>query len=615
MRLLSSSALWWLLLGALIVLFYLLKVKRKRAVVPSVLLWKRALEEVEANAPFKKLRRSLLLLLQLLALAALVFALTRPLVITRGLASGITIIIIDSTASMSARDEDSGSRLDRAKQLAREMIDGLGGNDRAAIIESSSRVTVRSPLTYDRAELVSAVAGIRETDAPGNLTEAVRLAEQIAKSEQVASVVVITDGSSPSGAGIDSSLEESAWKEAPSPARSVRFIRVGRRADNAGIIAMNSRQVSGAGRREMFASVANFSDRARTLGVELRVEGKLVDARTIELAANERRALIFDSLPREGGLAQLNLDANDDLASDNVAFAFLPNERRIRVGVVSENTFLLQALAANPDIEAGNISVGASASQFDCIVAEGAGPVESTRPTLIINPSDAEGLWRSAGEIAHPEISSVERAHAVNSFLSYADLHIESATRREAVSWLKPIVSAGGDPLIWAGDDGRRRMILIGFDLEKSDLPLKVEFPILLANSVAWLAGKDSPSNERALRAGQPATMQTSAANARITTPDGDTRQVPAREGSVVFADTLRVGTYAVKDGRAFAVSLLSEAESNTAPRGSVKTRSGDVGGQLETLYSEHEAWRWFALLGLALLTLEWWVYHRRIIV
>src|SRR6185503_9333340 len=145
MRLLSSTTLWWLLLAGIIIFFYLLKLKRKRTVVPSVLLWSRALEEVEANAPFKKLRRNLLLLLQLLALIALVFALARPLVTTRALATGSTVIIIDSTASMSARDEDGGSRLDRAKQLAREMIAGLSTGDRAAIIESSARVTVRSP--------------------------------------------------------------------------------------------------------------------------------------------------------------------------------------------------------------------------------------------------------------------------------------------------------------------------------------------------------------------------------------------------------------------------------------------------------------------------------------
>src|SRR4029079_9282888 len=147
MRFLSASALWWLLLGAIIIFFYLLKLKRKRRVVPSVFLWQRALEEIEANAPFKKLSRSLLLLLQLIALAALVFALARPLIRMRSLASGSTIIIIDSTASMSARDEGGRSRLDRAKELARDMVNGLGGDDRAAIVESSSRVTVRSSLT------------------------------------------------------------------------------------------------------------------------------------------------------------------------------------------------------------------------------------------------------------------------------------------------------------------------------------------------------------------------------------------------------------------------------------------------------------------------------------
>ncbi|HKG23530.1 MAG TPA: BatA domain-containing protein, partial [Blastocatellia bacterium] len=124
MRLLSVGALWWLLLGAVIILFYLLKLKRSRRVVPSVFLWQRALEEMEANAPFKKLRRSLLLLLQLLALAGLVFALARPLINTRSLSSGSSILIIDSTASMSTRDENGRSRLDRARELAREMIDG-----------------------------------------------------------------------------------------------------------------------------------------------------------------------------------------------------------------------------------------------------------------------------------------------------------------------------------------------------------------------------------------------------------------------------------------------------------------------------------------------------------
>ena len=111
---------------------------------------------------------------------------------------------------------------------------------------------------------------------------------------------------------------------------------------------------------------------------------------------------------------------------------------------------------------------------------------------------------------------------------------------------------------------------MIGFDLARSDLPLKVEFPILLANVVSWLAGLDSPATQRVVRTGQPVTGQTLAPAARITTPAGDTREVASRDGSFVFADTLRVGKYEVSEGPPLAASLLSEAESNTEPRESL---------------------------------------------
>jgi hypothetical protein len=283
----------------------------------------------------------------------------------------------------------------------------------------------------------------------------------------------------------------------------------------------------------------------------------------------------------------------------------------VRVGVLSENPFLLEALAANSEITASR--VGSAGREVDCLVTDGSGVIESNLPMLVINPPDAAGLWRTTGHHERPEITSVERSHPVNNFLSYGDLHVENVASRETASWLKPIVSAGNDPLIWAGDDGRRRIVMIGFDLGRSDLPLKVEFPILLANAISWLAGRDSPAAERAVRTGHPATIRTAAPSASVTTPGGDTREVAARDGSVVFADTLRAGTYEVKSGQPFAASLLSEAESNTTPRDSIRTRAGEATGQMETFHSEREAWRWIALFALGVLMIEWWIYQRRI--
>jgi hypothetical protein len=494
------------------------------------------------------------------------------------------------------------------------MVSGLSGGDRAAIIESSSRVTVRSSLTSDRAALVTSIGDVRETDAGGSLTDAVRLAEQMAKTEREAGVVIISDGG---GAPIASDLNSDS-QSAPSQDTPIRFVRVGKRADNVGIVAMNSRPATAGGQRELFASVANFSDSERSMGVELRLGGQIIDARTVSVAAGARNALIFDALPPAGGLSELKLIVRDDLSSDDVAYAFLPDARRMRVGVISDNPFLLQALAVNTDFDARKIgpSSNAALSDFDCIVSEGpmrGDVVDSARPMLVINPSDAAGLWRAGAARERPEITSVERSHPVNSYLSYADLHVESMPSREVAAWLKPIVSGPNDPLIWAGDDGRRRVVMIGFDLSQSDLPLKVEFPILLANSVAWLAGREALTTEAAVRAGQPITLRTPSAGVTVTTPAGDALEVAARDGVVIFADTLRAGAYEVKDASPFAASVLSESESDTTPRDSIKTRSGEVTGQVASFHSEREFWRWVALAALTVLTVEWWVYHRRI--
>src|SRR5262245_30506699 len=247
MRLISASALWWLALGAPIVLLYLLKLKRTRHVVSSILLWQRAIQEMQANVPFKKLRRNLLLILQLAILALIVLALSRPAITSHALARGGTIIVVDATASMGARDEDGGrrSRLERGRQIVREMLGGIGGETRAALIEAAGRPRLVCPITSDRSRLESSLLSIKQTDEAGDLHEAVMLACELAKAQQESEVVVISDGGGAAG---------------PIDSRSVRvrYLKVGQRSDNVGIVAMNTRTLPG-GAQELFASVANFS--------------------------------------------------------------------------------------------------------------------------------------------------------------------------------------------------------------------------------------------------------------------------------------------------------------------------------------------------------------------
>src|SRR5215208_6506298 len=102
-----------------LLVLYFLKLRRREMAVPSTLLWKKAIQDLQVNAPFQKLRKNLLLLLQLLLLLLLLLALARPVVNHTPGAGKTSVILIDRSASMGTTDlKDNRSRLDEAKRQA-----------------------------------------------------------------------------------------------------------------------------------------------------------------------------------------------------------------------------------------------------------------------------------------------------------------------------------------------------------------------------------------------------------------------------------------------------------------------------------------------------------------
>src|SRR5208283_4217511 len=70
---------WWgafllLLVPPLIVLLYFLKLKRKPLQVPSTFLWRKSVEDLHVNSLLQWLRQNVLLLLQILAVLAMIYA-------------------------------------------------------------------------------------------------------------------------------------------------------------------------------------------------------------------------------------------------------------------------------------------------------------------------------------------------------------------------------------------------------------------------------------------------------------------------------------------------------------------------------------------------------------
>ena len=149
MNFLAPGAFFLGLLLPVIVAFYLLKLKRIEHEVPSTFLWRKMVRDVEANAPWQRLRPNLLMILQLLFLAALILALTRPFTWTEGAGGQAAIFILDTSASMSATDV-APSRIESAKQRAIQLVDDLPDSARVTVIEAGREARVLLSSSLDR---------------------------------------------------------------------------------------------------------------------------------------------------------------------------------------------------------------------------------------------------------------------------------------------------------------------------------------------------------------------------------------------------------------------------------------------------------------------------------
>jgi hypothetical protein len=179
LRLSPWIALILLLLPIVLIILYFLKLKRKPIQVPSTFLWKKSIEDLHVNSLFQWLRNNVLLLLQLIVLLFLIYSVLGIRFHGATEISRHFILMIDNSASMSAKDV-SPTRLDWAKQEAIKEIDAVGHHDYGMVIVFNSKATTLQTYTNDKEKLREAVRSIMQTQRPTRIEEALALAESLA---------------------------------------------------------------------------------------------------------------------------------------------------------------------------------------------------------------------------------------------------------------------------------------------------------------------------------------------------------------------------------------------------------------------------------------------------
>lgn len=623
MNFLSPWSLLWLLpIGGVIVALYLLKLRRRDEIVSSVLLWQAVVQDTQANAPLQKLRRNLLLLLQLLIALFLVFTLARPFLWATGLGGRATAIVLDGSASMKATDEKP-SRFARAVEEAKTLVRRKNPGDQATIVLAGEQPRTLAPLTADGERLLRALDAAEPTDATGDPREAIAFAAAQVASHAGAGVTVISDGAW--GGRLD---------EIDLGGAQLQFLPVGKRAENAGITAFDVRDTLAGNARQVFVTVQNFGKTRRVVPLEVRVGGQLRDAHEIALAPGASKSETFDGVAiGGGGIVEARLDLGDDLAADNAARLVLPPRRSIKILLVSAgNLFLERALNADRRVVLDGVSPGGykPGTGHDLVVFDGVAPPENLPAgRYLFWGGPARGAQSPAvptgADADKPELLDWSRAHPLMRFVDLANVHLRRARGIAPAPWAETLAETGDGPLIVAGERGETRAVYVGFSVLDSDMPLRIAFPIFLANCRDWLTARTGEASG-ALRAGEVVPLAATGANVgpiSIARPDGKTDTLrPGGNGPVLYNGANTVGLYTATNNAAFrqtfAVSLLSAAESNITPVATPTILVADAGGEEKeraplSVPVRREIWPWIAAVALAVLALEWLVYHRRL--
>ena len=623
MSFLTPAALAGLAAAVPILLLYMLRLRRREQVISSTFLWRQVIQDTEANTPWQRLRRSLLLFLQLLILLLLALSLARPFITVPTVSAGKIALLVDASASMTADDMDGQTRFEAALGKALGIVNNMNPQDRISLIGVGEVAEPLTSYTADQAELRLALNSMSAGQGRADWDTALTLAAAGAAGAENFSIVMISDG----GIGAATSLPANIPRPIYAP--------VGQSSDNVAITALATRARAGQP-PQLFAQVTNYGDSAVDISLVIRLDDVLRLSRSGAIPPRSQLPIPFDEPIAEpfhtlSAALTFDGDVDDFLALDDQAWAVRGEASARRLFYVSadSNLFVEQVLRSLPGVQTFRGSPDNKqlpGDEFDLYVFNGWLPNRlPDGDMLIINPPSGTPLFAVGPTIeAASDIEIVDSESPITDFVDLDEMSLLQF-RPVTADWAAPLIRTAEGDILLAGEANARQIAILPFDIRDSNLPLLIAYPILMANLLDWFSPVDIVSLPDGLSVGDPLVIQPPllADGVRITLPTGETRDLPVNGKTLVFTDTNQLGLYRLEIVQAgevarsqnFAVNLFATGESDIAPVAEEDLTLG--GGAVEAETNEQLGLRefWGLLVILALLTflLEWFVYHRRL--
>nr|MBC8200744.1 VWA domain-containing protein [Planctomycetota bacterium] len=516
-----------LLLGAILIplllLLYFLRLRRQPVRISSTMLWVGAVEDLHANSPFQRLRPSLLLLLQLIALVLVLFSLMQPQLEGGSPKQGKHVLLIDRSASMATKNENGVSRFEEAKEQAVSLVEKLhggglfsGGSGETMVIAFSDSAEIVIPFTDSQQQLVKAIHAIAPTHGTSRIDDALKLARAYATNTdpeqnglpltESAQLELFSDGTI-------SDLESQALQRG----ETLRYHRLGDGFDtNIGISTISAKRVSEASEEvQIFLSLINTGSEVVTTDIEVSVDGIPIGMQQVVIpAATEKSSgstsVVFVpfSMP-SGGVVHAVLKSSDSLEVDDVSSLVIAPPKELNV-LLSENGHglvrtilegmpLASLRVVDPSTLQKMVASGES-DAFDVVIIRDVSlPLLPKGSYLIFGaPPPVEAFATHVDGEAQVMLVAKEN-HPVMRFVRFEDIVVSKGYEIITDGNVEILLEGSGWPAVMSLRDRGIQVVYAAFDPLESNWPYLRSFPFFVYNTVQFL-GRSGDALQSATR-------------------------------------------------------------------------------------------------------------------
>ena len=602
MKLLYLWPLFLLLLIPVIIIMYLLKQKAVETPISSLFLWKEMYRNVEANTPWEKLKKNWLLILQIITLIVLVLALTSPYILSGSAGADHAIIVIDNSASMNALYDEENTRLEHALEEAEDYVRGLKTGTGISIITSNAKATLVLSNSDDKTQALSELKAIEPTYVAGDCVAGVEMVKSMQTQWESVETVCFTD------TNVSMEQVEGYIVDMYVPVENASVDYVGHGMNN--------------GKLVVLAKISNHGTQALTTDVNLYGDEELLQIKSVTVEGNMSEVIYFDNVDFDGQALCVELTGQDAIKEDNSSFDVLQDETVTKVLLMTEaNVYLEKALLLVEGIEITKSNDIASfgdfmSQEYDLYIFDGMAPdVLPAEGNMIFMNVRCDALYETISPLGGVVVSVSK--HNVTEYLEDLSFGVSSVYALEKPDWAESFLEVGKDATVgFIGKKDAQTICVMGFDFHNSDLPLKMEFPILVYNIVNECTSSGLVG-ETVINAGDTVSVNVKL-NVKlpvITKPDGEKEELA--DYRINYTDTYRLGVYSLEQQQdeelvqsAFAVNFpTSESVITQAPAAVAGEDSDTVKTTVTGMLNLRNL---IILLALGLLGIEWIAYIRR---